>query len=499
MQRIRMVRIAPAAFALLSGCTGSAQGPQGGGSSQAISAATGEAPYVRQTEVGGRLPASDQQYGSIEGSRLKGYVEELAGIARHYRDHGHPQFWGRIIGTEADADTAQWMLQKFRALEMSDVREQVIDLPPQWMPRSWSVAASAGGKTLELPTAQPTYAAVGTPAEGVDLEAVYVGLGSDADLALSRDVRGKAAFFYSTDLTSRHVGVADEAVRRLGERGAAAIFIIQGIPGNLRTQFYPVQSKIPTFTVGQRDGLAMRDLIGAHAKGPAPRVRVRLDTQMAPNLKTATIWGSLPGTTDETMFVVAHRDGWFDAANDNGTGVATLIGIAEYFSKVPASQRRRTITFLGTTGHHNSGANSGLWFSEHPEVFAKAALLINCEHTGAVQTGHFNLRSVNAPAPSTWYASGKRLAGIVMNALDTFGVPTYPESGTRPGGEIGRYFQFAPSVQVMSSGFVWHSDQETLASISTTGLEAVTRAYAKIVAGVDSVDLKELRELQHTQ
>ena len=29
-------------------------------------------------------------------------MNEQAEIAERYRDHGHPQFWGRIIGTEAD-------------------------------------------------------------------------------------------------------------------------------------------------------------------------------------------------------------------------------------------------------------------------------------------------------------------------------------------------------------------------------------------------------------
>src|SRR5262245_24009425 len=134
MSKTTMLGIASATFALLSGCTGSAQGPQATAASRATPAATGEAPFVRQTEVGGRLPASDQKFGAIEGPRLKGYVEELAGIARRYRDNGHPQFWGRIIGTEGDAETAQWMLQKFRALGMTDVREQTIELSPQWMP-----------------------------------------------------------------------------------------------------------------------------------------------------------------------------------------------------------------------------------------------------------------------------------------------------------------------------------------------------------------------------
>src|SRR5262245_14054425 len=123
MRKTTMLRIAPAAFALLSACTGSAQGPEASTASRATPGATGEAPFIRKSEVGGRLPSSDQKYGSIEGPRLKGYVEELAGIARRYRDNGHPQFWGRIIGTESDAETAQWMLQKFRALGMTDVRE----------------------------------------------------------------------------------------------------------------------------------------------------------------------------------------------------------------------------------------------------------------------------------------------------------------------------------------------------------------------------------------
>ena len=162
-----------------------------------------EPTHMRDSEVGWRLASSEQQYSSIDGQHLKQYVEELCAISRRYRDAGH-QFWGRITGTDADAENAQWMLAKFRQIGLSDVHEQTLDLPPQWMPQSWSVVASANGKTLELGTAQPTYLAVGTAPEGLNLEAVYVGLGSDADLAFSRDVKGKAVFFYSTDLASRH-------------------------------------------------------------------------------------------------------------------------------------------------------------------------------------------------------------------------------------------------------------------------------------------------------
>jgi hypothetical protein len=472
-------------IALASG-TGHAQAPA------ARAARSPEAAHRRASEVGWRLSPADQAYQTIDGAKLKGYVEELTAMSRRYRDDGHPQFWGRIIGTSADAENAQWMLAKFRQLGMTDVREQIFDLPPQWMPASWSVTATSKGRTVSLETAQPTYQAVPTPSGGLDLEAVYVGLGSDADIALSPDVKGKAVFFYSTDIASRHAPIADNAIRRLGERGAAAIFVIQGIPGNLRTQFYPVNSPVPTFSLGQRDGFAVRDLIGQSAGTPA-RVTVRLDVNMAPNLRSSTVWGTLPGTTDETILVVAHRDGWFEGANDNAAGVATMIGLAEYFAKMPKAERRRTIQFLGTTGHHNSGAQSGTWLAQHSEVFENAALLLNCEHTGAVDTSTSAIRNSNAAGPSTWFASGGRLAELTVNALDAFGVPTYPDSSATPAGEIGRYYQFAPAVQVMSSGFVWHSDRETAQTISATGLAAVTRAYAKIMVDTNALDLKPLR------
>jgi hypothetical protein len=270
--------------------------------------------------------------------------------------------------------------------------------------------------------------------------------------------------------------------------------VVLGIPGNLRTQFYPVGAAVPTFSVGQRDGLAMRDLIAA-AKGQA-RVNVTLNVQRVPNLKSGTVWGTLPGATDETIIVVAHRDGWFEAANDNAAGVATALGLAEYFAKRPRAERRRTVVFLGTTGHHDNGAESGTWLAEHPETFAKTALLLNAEHTGAVGTSHTSPQNSNGAGPLTWYAGGDRLAAISMAALDEFGVATYPRMSATPAGEIGRYFRLAPAVQFMSSGFVWHSDQETDDTISAAGLAAVTRAYAKIMADTNKLELKDLRTIQ---
>ena len=89
------------------------------------------------------LPAAEQVYADIDGQRLKGYVEEATAISRRSRDRGE-QWWGRIQGMPADAETQQWLAERFRRAGVPDVRIQTLDLPPQWYPSSWSVTAVEG-------------------------------------------------------------------------------------------------------------------------------------------------------------------------------------------------------------------------------------------------------------------------------------------------------------------------------------------------------------------
>src|SRR5207247_5076695 len=90
------------------------------------------------------LPPGEQAYSRIDGKHLHQYVEEQAAISRRYRDQGHPKFWGRIIGTSADVESAEWLANKFKAFGMSDVRIQPLDLGPQWFPERWAGPGTGG-------------------------------------------------------------------------------------------------------------------------------------------------------------------------------------------------------------------------------------------------------------------------------------------------------------------------------------------------------------------
>ncbi|HEX4037592.1 MAG TPA: M28 family peptidase [Acidobacteriaceae bacterium] len=463
-----------------------------------------EVPYTLDQEyLEWPLPPGDEGYGSIDGRHLKQYVADLVAIPERYRDQGH-QFWGRITGTSADAETQQWLLTKLRAAGLSDVHAQPLDLSPQWIPQSWKITATSGGKSIDLGTAQPAMSTQDTPAGGVDLETVYVGLGSEADFA-GRDVRGKAVLIYSATRNHQNTTAVSQGAARLADKkGAAAIIIIFALPGHVKSEFYNPGTHVPTFTVGLEDGVAVRDMIAA-SPDQAPHVNISLHSEMVPG-KTADIWGTLPGTSNENIYLIAHRDGFFDGAVDDGTGMASLVGLAEYFAKIPREQRRRTIYFVATTGHHGNGANgkphvteSGVWFiAHHEEVFKNTALLVNLEHTATSETEDYlpgGIRTADTQSePLFWFVRGSsRLTEISYKAYREFGVPIYSQPDAVPYGEIDGFTQYAPSIQLTNMGTYSHTDHETLDVVPWTGLEGVTRAYAKIIAEVNKVDIRDLQ------
>jgi hypothetical protein len=276
------------------------------------------------------------------------------------------------------------LLDRFKDIGLNDVRLQSLVLPPQWMAKSWQVRVGAAERSISLDSAHPIYATASTPAGGLEAEAIWAGTGTAADYA-GRNLQGKAVFLTRGAQTD---------IRMAQDLGAVAVFVVNSVPGNVRIQEYSFGRTVPTFMVGMNDGSSLRELI-VRSSPNAVRVSVHLEAQFVQDLKTSTVWATLPGVTDETIYVLAHRDSWFEGGSDNASGVATMVGLAEYFSHLPRSQRRRTIIFLGAGGHHNSteatgratspGNVSGNWLVANREtVFSKTALFINCEHTSTL-------------------------------------------------------------------------------------------------------------------
>jgi hypothetical protein len=443
------------------------------------------------------LPASEQAYAKLDAHRIKGYIDEITAISRKSRDDGN-QYWGRITGTPYDRMTADWVAAQFRRIGLERVRvQEFATLPPQWFPTSWDVTLAGSARTIALKTAFPIYHSAGIDA--TELEPVWAGLGLPADF-MGRNVMGKAVIVYGipTPGGRSDSALTNGSIQRAEQAGAAALFVILGFPGNVTSQ--PSGGSVdpatmPVMMLGSEDGAAIRDMI---EKQQAPKVRMRLSVELRSGLKTASVWGELPGATGENIAVMAHTDSFFEGAMDNASGIGTMIELATYYASLPKAQRRRTMTFFTSSAHHSpSGEDAGLrWIHNNMQaMFAKTALIVNCEHTSQVQTylvGN-SLVASNTVSARRWFVGGSdELKAIVARSFKTFGVAIYSRPEARPGGELGVVFTDAPSFHIIDHA-IYHTDLDTPALVPEAGLEAAVRAFAKIIDEVNTLDLTALR------
>ena len=147
-------------------------------------------------------------------------------------------------------------------------------------------------------------------------------------------------------------------------------------------------------------------MIGSAAA--APHVKIRLAVNMVPNLETATVWGTFPGTSDENIvhrgpsrWMVRRRQRQRDGRSHNA-------GVGRIFRQNPQGTAPPVHLF---SRHQRPSRRCGpqrRWLTDHKEFFAKTALLINCEHTAAEQLVLANgtIRKTNTTTPLTWYVGG---------------------------------------------------------------------------------------------
>ena len=186
---------------------------------------------------------------------------------------------------------------------------------------------------------------------------------------------------------------------------------------------------------------------------------------------------------------------------DNASGIAMLLEIARYYAAIPKSQRRRTITFVTTPDHHH-GATGVKWINQNMRDFlGKTAVIVNCEHPSQTQTYRLGsgLMTSTTTSARRWFVGGSEaLRGLVLRSFKTFGVAVYARPEGRPGGELQHVYRQAPSFHVIDHIF-YHSDADTEDLVPASGIEAVTRAYLKIIDSVNMMEISDLVAANPTQ
>ena len=436
------------------------------------------------------LAPEDAKYRDLQAARLKQILLETSAISQRDKATGN-LFWGRNVGTKGHEWAQEWAEAYFKKHNLQNIHRKTFDLAPQWTPKSFEIQFAAGGKTYSLSSARPAEDSV-VPSGGLDLDVAWVGTGSAADFA-GRDVKGKAVLIQDipTPGVLRHSIVLEGAIKRAYDNGAAAVGMMYGISDNFAMWELPTGGR-PGFVVGYEDGKIIRDLIG---QGQRVTVKLRLDARETPGLKTASVIGTLPGTTDEEVIVIAHLDAFFDGALDNGSGLAVMVGLLEHFAKVPQSARKRSIRFIASAGHHGGPGTRWLYENRDKEL-TKTALMINLEHVSVVRTKYWGprLRKTTAVAPMRWWVWGGRpLLDVAVNSFKRFNISLTADMDEGASGEMGQVARSAPSIQVISSPEVKHTEQDTAEWVPAVGLQQIARAYARIIDDIGKYSLQQLQ------
>jgi hypothetical protein len=436
------------------------------------------------------LPPGAEAYADVDALKIKSVMGEVTAISRTSRDDGN-QYWGRIPGTPYDRMTQDWVIAQFKRLGLADMRRQEITMKPLWYPTSWTAEITTDGRTTALKSVFPITESPSTAESGIAAPVVWVGLGTAADFN-GRDVKGKTVLIYSLPTPGGRDHSADwsGAVRRANDAGAAIILVEMGFPGNAQSEPEgAVGATAPTLTITPDEANLIRDQLD---QGLLVSFKLRLATERRSGLKTANIWGVLPGVGDEQILIMAHTDAFFEGAMDNASGLAMMLDIARHYAAVPQARRPRTLVFLTTPDHHHG--SEGIRSVRDNYDWSKVALIVNAEHPS--QTLLYSLdagiMTANEVSARRWFVGGSdALRALVRRTFLEFGVATYRKSEVSPGGELSQIYMKAPSVHIIDH-VIYHTTLDTADLVPAWGIEAATRAFLKIIDNVNTMTKEEI-------
>jgi hypothetical protein len=341
-----------------------------------------------------------------------------------------------------------------------------------------------------------------TGGEGVMAELVYVGTHPDLDLSGVRDKIALVDFRTPTREWNRlyrpwgvHppgekfpdvVRPARAAITDLTpfqKAGALAVIIAwtDVSPANAMDQYTPFSRPpqgIPAVYVDPAIGRALRE----HA-ARRETFTVTLTATVTPETPTDTVIATLPGASSEEVIILnTHTDGP-NATEENGA--LGLLALAQYFSKIPKSERRRTLVFPMTTGHF-----AGPWvpsirgfIEKHPEVIKKTVAAVTVEHLGCREWMD------TSATPQEYRATGKNEWSVAITPNRAMGMALVDALE----GSIDR----AAVVNPVAGGFLGEGSSLSRAGIPTIGY--IPQPNYLLAASPDGCIGKLSPELIHSQ
>ncbi len=265
----------------------------------------------------------------------------------------------------------------------------------------------------------------------------------------------------------------------------------QGVPASLET----VAASITSESFEQITGMKIAE--ARAAKGPASKalgLKARLITETEENVgKAINIIGYLPGNDpvlkDEFVIIGGHYDhlGWAEAgsrtgvdmihygADDNGSGSAGVLAVAEYMARTKGN--KRTIIFQLYCGEELGLQGSNAWCKDNPETLAKTTGMLNMDMIGTVR---FNDIYVFGTSTSTaWEGLIDQVKVPELNLVQRFHL-----RGDSDQASFGRRNVPALFFHSMLTN-EYHTEKDTIDRVNMVGAAKVCEAVANLAMILD--------------
>lgn len=461
-----------------------------------------------------KSPEPGDLYLNITGEDVHRFLQDIMNVTDQYRPKGE-RFWGRIAGSRAEIETGNYMAQKFKEFGLKEVRTEPVQGGKQWWPLDWEVTlighTAYGSETKDVtltsafPALQLKTGALSVL--GLEAELVHVGRGHMVDF-LGRDVTGKIAVMHAALQPNPFFQSARGHVENAIDAGAVGVLTVMDAPGNHQYALEDMgPPDVPSFLLGGDDGRFLEGVMAAAGSSNPLKVRISLEAEVRESWRGNNVLGLIPGQSDEYIVLIAHLDGYFHSANDNGAGLASLLALAQHYSRSGARQLKRNLLFVGTSGHHEFSDGAEALMANYPEIMEKTVLVFNIEHPSSVMS-YFRgplkfhnrisagqLMSLNTEGIRTLTISNGNplLVAFFHEAIDYYGLVVNSLLRRQPSGDASGFYRAGHTVvQIPLQNLWYHSSGDRIDTIQASGLERATRLYAFVLDKIDGVSRADL-------
>jgi len=315
----------------------------------------------------------------------------------------------RLTGSANYNKAVDWALNEFQRMGLSNVHREGWEIAAAWEPATW-----ATGRIL-LPHEQRLHLesdgwSPSTPPGGVRGQVYYLpALDEESVKSHARQVKDAIVLIDRASLgDSKQFDKQLDAIALLASEGARALLLGIGAADNVASMFGLTcctgsLASLPIGNVGSEDSLLLKRLLD---HGPV-EVEFTFVNRIREHINVDNVVAEIPGTdaSGEYILVGGHLDSWQlgTGAEDNGTGAATVMAVAEAL-QASGLHPRRTIRFV-LFGGEEEGLLGSIRY-----VRAHAAELDRC-------TGVFITDSGPEP-PKGWVVFGRRDEADALRPLD---------------------------------------------------------------------------------